>query len=75
VTRGSVIVPVSANKMGTAETLKFAQKSGVQTSTHFENEGNDVLETSIAGGGYEQTGLAALTTLTSEEKVEINSVV
>jgi kumamolisin len=72
--RGSVIVPVKANSMLAKQTLKLAQKAGVQQPTHFDGQPNQVLETKIGTGAYEQTGLALTTIQINEEKTEANTV-
>jgi len=75
VVTGSVIHQVEKNKMLLTENEKYIQKNGVQKPESFDGEGADVLETSIGGGTAEQSGEALLTTLTNEEKIEVNSVV
>ncbi len=73
--QGSVIVPVKANKMVGAATLKFAATKGKQKPEAFEGEAGDVLETSFSGGAFEQTGLTVTLTQTNEEEVEVNTSV
>jgi hypothetical protein len=73
--RGSVIVKVATNKMTTTQKLKYSAVKSAQKPTHFENDTDDVLETSITSKPFEATGLILPTEQTSEEKVEINSVV
>jgi hypothetical protein len=75
VVRGSVIVPVTANKMQLTATLKFAQAKGKQKPERFQGEAKDVLEESVNGSAFEQAGLAFESTQTNEEAIEINSVV
>ncbi len=72
--RGSVIVPVTANKMLLAVTVKASGKTGKQIPEHFVGEPKDILEASFNGGGFKQTGLTLTTTQTNEEAVEVNSV-
>ena len=57
-----------------APTLKYEATSGKQKPEHFDEEPNDVLETSF-GGPFEQTGLTITTTQTNEEEVEVNTAV
>lgn len=76
VVRGSVIGPITpVNNMSASFSLKYKQTKGKQTTEHFEGEANDVLEASIAGGAYEQAGLALESTQANEEELEINTVV
>jgi alpha-tubulin suppressor-like RCC1 family protein len=71
---GSVIVGVEKNTMQTTSTLKYEATGGKQKPEHFDEEPNDVLETSF-GGAFEQTGLVVTTTQTNEEEVEINAAI
>ncbi len=71
--RGSVIAPVKANKMLSAQALKFKGSKGKQVPESFEDEAKDVLEWSSNGGPYEQAGLSATITQTNPTEVEINS--
>jgi hypothetical protein len=74
--RGSVIGPITAiDKMAPTATLKFAGAKGKQKPEAFEGEPADVLESSFAGGAFEQSRLTLSTVQTSEEAVEINAVV
>jgi hypothetical protein len=73
--RGSVIVPVSTNKMLLTSTLNFVQKKGKQKPQQFEGEPKDVLEFSFNGGPFGQAGMAFEAKLTNEEPIEVNSVV
>jgi alpha-tubulin suppressor-like RCC1 family protein len=72
--QGSVIVPLKANKMVGAATLKFVASKGKQKPEELEGEGKDVLETSF-GEAFEQTGLTVTLTQTNEEEVEVNASV
>jgi alpha-tubulin suppressor-like RCC1 family protein len=73
--RGSVIGVVTAvDKMSSTFTLLLGEKKGMQQPEAFEGESKEVLEMSVSGGAYEQVGLAADLTLTSEEGLEINTV-
>ncbi len=73
--QGSVIVPVTANKMELAGTLKASATTGKQKPENFVGEPKDILEESLNGGGFGQTGLTLTTTQTNEEAVEVNPVV
>jgi hypothetical protein len=73
--KGSVIVPVPANKMLAKATLKYAATVAIQKPTHLEGESTDVLFFSFTGEEYEQAGLKLTTIQTNEEKVEVNSTV
>ncbi|HWX96169.1 MAG TPA: alkaline phosphatase family protein [Solirubrobacteraceae bacterium] len=70
--RGSVLAPISEGRMTTALIVKYTQLAGVQRPEHFEGEPNDVLETSIAGGPFEQSALSLMVTQTSAESIEVN---
>jgi hypothetical protein len=58
-----------------ANPLELAAGRGKQKPEKFVNEPADVLEASFAGGNFRQAGLTLKATLSSEEKLEINSVV
>jgi hypothetical protein len=73
--RGSLIVPVKTNAMVLTETLKFSQSKGKQKPEQFEGEIKDVLESSIQGAPFVQTGLGLSAIQRNEEKIEVNSVV
>ncbi|HTR89128.1 MAG TPA: IPT/TIG domain-containing protein, partial [Solirubrobacteraceae bacterium] len=75
VVKGSVIVSVSSNEMETAPTLKYSASGGKQSIENLEGEPTDVLETSLNGAAFEQTGLTVTTTQTNEEAVEVNTTV
>jgi alpha-tubulin suppressor-like RCC1 family protein len=75
VVRGTAAVPVVSNKMQLASTLKFAARRGRQKPEGFEGGPREILETSINGYPFEQAGLTSEVQQTSEEPVEINSVV
>jgi hypothetical protein len=71
--RGSLIVPVPANRMLLRLKLKYSAKKGRQKPESFVGEPKDVLEASLDGGSFEQAGLTLETTQTNEERVEVNS--
>jgi len=72
--RGSVIVPVSTNRMLQSQSWSFTAARGVQKPARLEGGAQTVLEMSIGGGAYAQAGLTMDSTQTSEEAVEINTV-
>jgi hypothetical protein len=72
--RGSVIHPVKTNSMVTTATEKFSQKAGKQKPEKFEGQPKDILESSTAGGAFEQSGQAIVATVKYEEAHEVNSV-
>ena len=74
VIRGSVLLPVLANKMALTNKLKFVAVKGKQKPERFVGGPADVLEMSAGGGAYEQIGLTLKLTQTNEEKLEINTV-
>jgi hypothetical protein len=71
---GSVSVPVSVNRMALTQALKYTRSKAVQKPVRFEGGSEDVLQARLGTGSFEQTGLTLTSTLTNEEKVEINSV-
>jgi hypothetical protein len=71
--RGSVLVSVKANKMLEVSMLKYEASKGKQKIEKFEGAPADILEASFSGGTFEQAGLTATLTQTSEEEVEINT--
>jgi hypothetical protein len=76
VVRGSVIVPVTANKMLLTSNLVYAALAkGRQKPEAFLGMPKDILETSLGGASFEQSGLKAKLSQTSEEALEINSVI
>ena len=75
VVKGSVIVPVTANKMQSTSTVKFAQAKGKQKPEQFEGVPKDVLEMSENGQPFEQDGLALEVDQTNEEAMEANPAV
>ncbi|HYM54241.1 MAG TPA: hypothetical protein VES97_02680, partial [Solirubrobacteraceae bacterium] len=75
VVTGSVIHEVKPNTMVLTENETFTQSKGKQKPEKFEGLPADVLESSIAGGANEQSGLTLRGLLTNEEKIEVNTVV
>jgi hypothetical protein len=73
--RGSIITPVTSNKMSMTATYKQGCVKGKQGTERFEGEPTDVIEQSIAGTPFEPLCWLLTTTQTSEEKIEVNSVV
>jgi hypothetical protein len=73
--RGSILVPISSDKMVSSLKLKYKATKGKQQVEHFEGAPNDILESSFKGGPFEQSGQTITTTLTTEEKLELNAVV
>jgi hypothetical protein len=76
VVRGSMLHNVAANAMKLTATEKFIQSKGMQKPDHFAGgtPKEHVLETSIGGGPFEQSGLALTSILTNEEKVEASTI-
>lgn len=73
--RGSVIVPVTANKMASSSALEFKASKGKQKPESFAEGATDVLEASFAGAPFEAIGLTLAGTQASEEAVEVSSTV
>jgi len=68
---GSIISPVSADKMVSTATVKYAATAGKQKPEGFEGGEKDVLTNTL----NEQVGLTLTATQTNEEAIEINAVV
>jgi len=72
--QGSVIAPVSADKMSLTQALKAKALKGKQKPEGFAGGPKDILEESFNSAPFEQTGLTVAITQTNEEAVEVNSV-
>jgi hypothetical protein len=72
--QGSIIVPVTANRMLKILTLSVAATKGKQKPESFVGEPADILEESFDGAKPEQAGLVVTMIQTNEEPVEINTV-
>lgn len=76
VVSGSVIVPVSANKMLISSSLIYAAGAkGHQKPESFLQSPKDVLEVSLGGLPFEAAALKAKLVQTGEEAIEVNSVI
>jgi YVTN family beta-propeller protein len=73
--QGSVIVPVTANKMLLTVNVRASAKKGKQKPENFVGDLKNVFDESFNGAAVEQAGLTFTTTQTNEEPVEVNSVV
>jgi hypothetical protein len=75
--KGSVLHPITANKMLSTSTEKFSAAKGEQKPDKFAGEGVDahILESNTAGGEFEEAGQTITSTVTFGEKIEVNSVV
>ena len=77
--RGSILVPVKPDKMSLTVPLKYKQKRGVQKPTEYETGSGtkvkDVLEANFSGQGWLQSGQTITSTVTNEEKLELNAYV
>jgi len=77
--RGAVLTPVKNDTMTTAQVLKFTQKRGVQKPAQYETAGgakvNAFLESDFSGKGWLQAGQTITSTVTAEEKLELNAYV
>jgi hypothetical protein len=71
--KGSVIVPVMANKMQRAVKLKAEESKGKQEQQSFAGGPKDVLEESVNGGAFEAAGLAISLNEENGESLEVNS--
>jgi alpha-tubulin suppressor-like RCC1 family protein len=72
---GSVLVPVTTDTMSTSSVLEYTAVKGDQKPQKFEGGLKDVLEFSFGGEAFKRFGLTTTITQTSEEAVEVNSVV
>jgi hypothetical protein len=76
--RGSILVPVQANKMSTTVKLKYKQKNGFQEVKFYEVGGKlveDVLEANFEGLGWAKAGQSITSTVQNEEALELNTYV
>lgn len=76
--RGSILVPVKADKMSETVVLKYVGKKGIQKVQDYEEDGSkvkDVLEANFAGTGFVQASQTISSTVTNEEKLELNAYV
>lgn len=76
--RGSILVPVTADKMSETVTLKYVGKKGLQKLKDYEEGGvkiKDVLEADFAGKGFVEASQTITSTVTNEEKLELNAYV
>ena len=73
--RGSVIVPVTSDKMAASMSLKYAATNGKQKPESFAGLPKDVIESSLGASTFEQSAWVLSSTLTNAEKIEVNSVV
>jgi len=76
VVHGSVLHPVSSNKMLIQATEKFAATKGEQKPSFFAGEPEDshILESNTNGGPFEEAGQTITAIAKYEEKIEANSV-
>jgi hypothetical protein len=76
--RGSILVPVTVDKMSDTVTLKYVGKKGVQKVQDYEEGGvkvKDILEANFAGKGFLQASQTVTSTVTNEEELELNAYV
>jgi hypothetical protein len=76
--RGSILVPVKADTMSSTVVLKYVGKKGIQKLQDYEEGGSkikDVLEADFAGTGFVQASQTIESTVTNEEKLELNAYV
>ncbi|HEX8714955.1 MAG TPA: hypothetical protein VF706_05230, partial [Solirubrobacteraceae bacterium] len=71
---GLIGVTSALDKMSRTLTLKFSAKRGKQRPEAFEGGAPDVLIASLAGAPPERAGIAATTSVTSEEPLEIKAL-
>jgi hypothetical protein len=76
--RGAILVPIKTNTMSATAVLKYVGKKGIQALEDYEEGGakvRAVLEANFAGKGFVQASQSITSTVTNEEKLELNSVV
>lgn len=72
---GSVLVPITSDKMASTFALKYSTKKGIQKPSKLEGESEDVLLTEINEDGRdERSGITITSTQVMEEEMEINTV-
>ena len=72
--KGSILVPVTADRMLVAATLEYRATAGKQKPERFEGGERDVLLSSLTGGAAEQSGLTLTATQINEEAVETKTI-
>jgi hypothetical protein len=78
VVRGSVLVPIQANKMSASFKLQFKQKNGFQEVKDYEEGGKlfeDILEANFEEKGWAKSGQTITVTVKNEESLELNTYV
>ncbi len=75
VVKGSVIVPLTSNKMLPTIELQAKAAKGKQKPESFVGGSKEVLEESINGGPYEATGLTVAITEENGEELEVDTLV
>jgi hypothetical protein len=73
--RGAVIVPVTSKIMQKTTRLSFSARKGKQKPESFQSQPKNILEASFGLSPVEQLGLTLTMNQTSQERVEVNSVV
>jgi hypothetical protein len=71
---GSVIAPLTSDKMASTNAISYVAARGHQHVTHLENEPPDTLSATTNHGPAEPVGLAARLSLNNAEPLEINAV-
>jgi len=76
--RGSILVPIQANKMAATFKLKYKQKGGLQEVKFYEEGGKlieDILEADFEEKGWAKAGQTITATVKNEEELELNTYV
>lgn len=71
---GSVIAPVTIDKMATSNGLKFKALAGKQAPESFEEAPKDILSAAFGGSSAEQAGLTTAEKINFGEKLEIKAI-
>jgi len=77
--RAAILTPVKNDAMSLTQTLKFTQKRGIQKPDVYETASGEkvkaFLESNFSGKGWVQAGQTITSTVTAEEKLELNAYV
>jgi hypothetical protein len=71
---GTVLFPVTTNKMLTTATVKFAASGGKQKPEKFEGGPAEILQSKFGGGLFEQSGQTITTIQKNAKAIEVSSV-
>jgi len=72
--KGTVLFPVTTNKMLATATIKFAASGGKQKPEKFETGPKEILESKFGGGLFEQSGQTITTIQKNSKAIEVSSI-